>query len=119
MGIVEQVHGGESVFDTIKKRSLRKGSETKSSIDGRHPIRLMGKDGEVEIKIGETKLIELPEPTESIEWRAGEFKPEGIDDIEPFDYVLVQWRTDGGITWSCYASPAKPNPATNKIQVKE
>lgn len=67
-------------------------------------VRLAGKDVEVSIKIGETKLIQLPKPTESIEWRAGDFKPEAIDDIEPFDYVLVQWRDNGRITWTCYAS---------------
>ncbi len=104
VGIFAQAPVGQSVFDTIKKLQLRKGGEVTDSIDGRNPIRLTGKDGEVSIKIGETKLIQLPKPTKLIEWRAGDFKPEGIEDFEPFDYVLVQWRDNGRLTWSCYAS---------------
>jgi len=104
----------KSVFDTIKVLKLRKGGEVNDGIDGRHPIRLTGKNGEFSIKIGETKLIELPKSTKTIEWRAGDFKPEVIDDSEPFDYLLVQWRDNSRITWTCYASPAIPVAGTNE-----
>ncbi len=110
VGIVEQVPSGKSVFDTIKVRQLQKGGEIADSIDGRNPIHLAGKDGEVLIKIGETKLIQLPKLMESVEWRTGDFKPEVINDIEPFDYVLVQWRDNGRITFTCYATPTEDAP---------
>lgn len=107
LGIVEQSPNGKSPFDTIKELSLVKGNESSTSIDGRFPIRMTAIEGEVAIKIGETKLIKLPKPTNSIEWRTGEFTPEGIDDIEPFDHVLVQWRDNGRVTFTCYSLPRK------------
>jgi serine/threonine protein kinase len=85
-GIVDQKTSDESVFDKIKTLDLRKGNEVTDSLDGRLPLSLTGTDGEVMIGIGETRLFKLAKPTESIEWRVGKFKPEGIDDIEPFDY---------------------------------
>ena len=115
IGIVEQITSDESVFDKIKALDLRKGHEMTHSFDGRFPLRLTGADGEMMIKIGETRLIKLAEPTESIEWRVGEFKPEGIDDIEPFDYLLVQWRDNGRFTVTCYSSP--PKDATDEASV--
>ncbi len=112
--ILTGIVSGKSVFDTIKELKLRKGGEVNDEIDGRNPIRLTGKNGEVSIRMGETQLIELPKPTKAIEWRAGDFKPEVIDDSESFDYVLVQWRDNGRITWTCYASPAIPLAGTNE-----
>ena len=62
------------------------------------------------IRIGETKLTQLPRPTRMIGWRAGAFKREAIDDVEPFDDVLVQWRDNGRITFACCALPPKDAP---------
>ena len=77
----------------------------KTSLDRRYPMRITGKEGEVTIKAGETKLIELPKPTLAVQWQCGDFKPEAVDDVEPFDHVLVQWKSDGHVSWKCYQSP--------------
>lgn len=101
-GIVEPEPNRNDVLGRIKDFKLRKGGEVTDSLDGRHPIRVVGSDGEVLIKLGETKLIRMPQPTTSFEWRSGDFTPETIDDVEPFDHVLVQWRASGRITWTLY-----------------
>ena len=105
VGIVVSPPTGPTVFDTIADLELRRGSEVNDSIDGRFPIRVTGKDGEVSISIGATELIALPAPTLMVEWRNGDYRPESIDDFEQFDYLLVQWRDNGRITWTCYQSP--------------
>jgi hypothetical protein len=50
-----------------------------------------------------------PKPTTEVQWQCGDWKPESIDDVEPFNYLLVQWRSSGRITWTCYLSPAGPS----------
>lgn len=104
-GIVASPPTDKSVFDTIAKLGLRRGSEMSTSLDGRFPMRVTGKDGPVLIILGTTKLIKLPEPTEIVEWQIGDYQPEGVEDFEPFDYLLVQWRENGRITMTCYQSP--------------
>jgi hypothetical protein len=103
-----------SALDRIKSLGLKLGNEMKTSLDTRHPMRIAGKDGEVTISAGETKLIELPEPTLMMQWKCGDHKPEGIEDVEPFDYVLVEWKADGHVTWSCYRSPGASTPLVNR-----
>jgi hypothetical protein len=73
-------------------------------------MRITGKTGEVTIRAGETRLIELPKSTLFMQWQCGDFKPEGIEDVEPFDYVLVDWKSDGHVTWTCFRSPATSTP---------
>jgi hypothetical protein len=82
----------------------------KTSLDTRHPMRIAGKAGEVTISAGETKLIELPKPTLVMQWQCGDHEPEGIEDVRPFDHVLVEWKADGHVTWSCYRSPGVATP---------
>jgi hypothetical protein len=77
-------------------------------------MRIAGKDGEVTISAGETKLIELPKPTLVMQWQCGDHEPEGIEDVEPFDYVLVAWKADGHVTWTCYRSPGVSAPPANR-----
>jgi hypothetical protein len=103
-----------SVTEQIQSLGLKLGHEMKTSLDTRYPMRIAGKDGEVTIKAGETKLIELPKPTLSVQWQCGDFNPEAIDDVEPFDYVLVEWKSDGHVTWSCYRSSSASAPTDDK-----
>jgi hypothetical protein len=104
-------------LERIKALKLKLGHEMKTSLDRRYPMRITGKDGEVTIKAGETKLIELPKPTLSVQWQCGDFNPEAVDDVEPFDYVLVDWKSDGHVTWSCYRSSAASAPTDDKAQL--
>jgi hypothetical protein len=92
--------------ERIKALGLKLGNELKTSLDTRHPMRITDKEGEVAIKAGETKLIELPKAVLAIQWQGGDFKPESIEDIEPFDYLLVEWKSDGHVTWTCYRPPS-------------
>jgi hypothetical protein len=108
---------GATIPDRIKSLGLKLGHEMKTSLDRRHPMRITGKEGEVTIKAGETKLIELPKPTLAVQWQCGDFKPEAVDDVEPFDYVLVEWKSDGHVTWSCYRSPATSTPQAGTSKV--
>jgi hypothetical protein len=105
----------DSVLDQIKLLGLKLGHEMKTSLDTRYPMRIMGKVGEVAIKAGETKLIQLPKPTMAVQWQCGDFKPESVDDVEPFDYLSVEWKPNGHVIWSCYRSPATSTPQAGTL----
>jgi hypothetical protein len=49
-----------------------------------------------------------------MQWQCGDHEPEGIEDVQPFDHVLVEWKTDGHVTWSCYRSPGVGTPPANR-----
>jgi hypothetical protein len=80
-------------------------------ISTQHPIRLDGREGEVTIAPGETKMVHLPGRTKRFQYRWGDVV-EALDDEEPFDYVLVEWSVQGRIRWTLFRAPeAASKPA--------
>lgn len=73
------------------------------SVDTSRVIRFTGKAGKVDIRPGETSLVELPPATRTVEWTAGD-APEKIGDPElgPFTHVQCKWDADGRLEWRLY-----------------
>jgi hypothetical protein len=96
---------GSDIPDQIRSLGLVFSKEKNASLGTRHPIRVAGKDGEVLVYAGETKLIELPKATLSMQWKHDEeSNPKALEDSKPFDFVLIDWKADGRVTWTCYRS---------------
>ena len=105
IGAIEASPLPDSAHKQIKEQRLVKLGSLSTSLDGRFPIKLRGKTGEVAIKIGETKLIELPAPTKSVKWQQGAYQPESIEDFEDFDHLLIEWLANGRMRATCYRTP--------------
>jgi len=71
------------------------------------PISFAGKEGEVTVRSGSAVLIELPQPTNVLLWRMGDFAAFDIGSAEgpEFTHVLCKW-TEGKRTWVMYRRPA-------------
>lgn len=106
-GKVKDVPAQPTAWNQIKKLRLEKLGQTKSSLDGRFPIRMQSKTGPVEIQIGKTKLIELPQATKMAQWQQGKFRPESVEDFDRFEFVLIEWLKNGRFTATCYRRPKK------------
>ncbi len=101
-----------TAHEQIRILRLISGYRTMDSVDTRFPIRVGGKDGftdERMIRHGETRLFDFPDPVAAARWQCGNYRIEAIDDIEPFDYVLIEWLQDK-LVLTTYR---KPNPSDN------
>lgn len=73
-------------------------------IDTSRVIVFLGKRDNVEVRPGSSVFVELPKPTKTFYWHAGD-APEGVGDDElpvTFTHVWCRWDHDGKLTWQCY-----------------
>lgn len=109
-----------SAHDQIRALGLVQGNRVTDSVDTRFPIRIEGQDGFTDDRIirhNETRLFEFPEPVAEARWKCGDYQPESIDDIEPFDNLLVEWLEDK-LVMTIYRRPRseKVEPSAAKPQ---
>lgn len=96
----------ETIRATIADKQLEVVFESSDAVDVNRTIKVLGKQGGVEIQPGSSTWIELPQPTKELSWHAGD-APEVIGDsglAEPFTHVWCRWQKDGRIRWTCYGS---------------
>ncbi|MCA9128124.1 MAG: protein kinase [Planctomycetales bacterium] len=111
-----------SAHEQIRTLRLVQGHRVTTGVDTRFPIRVEGKDGFTDdrmVRYGETRLFEFPEPVAEARWQCGDYRTEVIDDIEPFNFLLVEWLEDK-LVMTTYRSPKKAegDSAANTPQSK-
>ncbi|MGH9902829.1 MAG: hypothetical protein ACRD68_13560, partial [Pyrinomonadaceae bacterium] len=81
--------------------------DTKDGCDKSDFVKLQGKAGQVSVRAGESKRVELPALTDEINWFCGGDRNRSAND-EHFNVVRVSRAANGAITWVFFKSSAQP-----------
>jgi len=108
----------KEIREQIQKAGLNTVFVERASIEASVAVAFTGKLGEVRVAAGETKLVELAEPTKALPWHGVGFAEEGIGDkdspdAEVFSYIVCHRTAAGMVTWIALhpASRTRETPA--------
>ena len=81
---------------------LKQVGTTNDACSSGNATRFAGKDGDVTVGAGESKLVELPAYTNELFWFCGGSRERCAND-NPFNYVRCERAGNGAITWTFFA----------------
>ncbi|MCA9032449.1 MAG: hypothetical protein KDA66_16645, partial [Planctomycetaceae bacterium] len=109
-----------SLRQLIGGRQLEPLGRYRKKLESAAPIRIAGKRGEVVLRPGQSRLVELPNPVLEFYWNQEGSKPtEGLADFEAFNFVLFEWETNGAFTATAYRSPIHQSLTTGDVEWRQ
>lgn len=86
--------------------------QTNDACDGSERVRFHGKDGDVFLKAGESKRVEMPSLMNEFYWFCGGSR-EHVANDDYFNVVRISRAGNGAITWKFYKAAPTPEPGSS------